>query len=162
MVVATHAGTGIKIEAGKIEAWGLGHLFGGTMLVSDGVFLVSIGKYLTGSGLERKYFQNNDTNLTADGQIHIYNWDESAGWVEIVNLGESISGSDYRTIYVKPTAGHVGVWVESSDSSSCIYGKNMYGGYGLAAYSTVNAMISQGVELGGGFRCAEGAGEKGA
>jgi hypothetical protein len=128
------------------------------MVANDGSYLVSVGWYLTATTTQ--YPAPTGANFTADGRIHMYAWSGSA-WVETIHLGKNQSGSDYRTLFVKAPTGYVGVWVEANDSNTCIYGRNMYGGYGLTAYSTVNAIFSQGVELGGDFRCEEGAGKKG-
>lgn len=118
MVVATHAGTGLKISGGKIEANGLGHSFGGTMLITDGNFLVSIGKFLTAAGLERKYFQNNDTNLTADGQIHVYTWRSNA-WVSLMTLGNSsLGGTTEVASIVHPGANEYGLFVHGTSAST--------------------------------------------
>ena len=114
MVVPSTPGAGLRIADGGLEAYGLGHVFGGTMLISDGNFLVAIGKYLTASGLEKKYFPNNDTYVTADGQMHIYKWDDSAGWVEYASIGLKTGGGDDRVIDVNVTGAINGITSTSS------------------------------------------------
>ena len=98
----TTPGAGLKITGGKIEAYGLAHSFGGTILSSDGNYMVAIGKYLTGTGLTKRYPLNNSANFTADGQVHFYSWVTSA-WVELCNIGIKTVGSDYYGFYLSLT-----------------------------------------------------------
>jgi len=84
----TTPGAGLKITGGKIEAYGGDQTFGGTILSSDGNYLICIGKYLTATGLTKRYPLNNATNFTADGRIHGYRWN-GTGWVEYISIGDT-------------------------------------------------------------------------
>jgi hypothetical protein len=112
-IMVSTPGTGFRLQDGKIEAHGLTHTFGGTMMISDGNFMVVIGKYLTATGLTKRYPWNNDTNLTADGQIHIYKWSGSA-WVENSSIGLKTGGGDDRVIDVNVTGAINGITSTSS------------------------------------------------
>ncbi len=85
-------GTGFKInDLGNFEGWGTDQTFGGTVLSSDGNYMVAIGKSLTAIGWTKQYPLNNATNFTVGGKLHIYSWSGSA-WVSYVDLGYNSDG----------------------------------------------------------------------
>jgi hypothetical protein len=87
----TTPGAGFKVEDGVLEAYGGDHSFGGTILSSDGNYLVAIGKQLTATGLTKRYPLNSDTspdNFDPDGRINVYVWSTST-WVLRANVGYS-------------------------------------------------------------------------
>jgi len=117
----TTAGAGLKIDAGKIEAYGGDHTFGGTIMSSDGNYMVLIGKQLTATGLTKRYPLNNATNMTADGQIHLYHF-ETTDWKELLDLGTSTFGSDVGVIGVRIRNSQVGIYAQDM-TGNCTYGE---------------------------------------
>jgi len=134
----TAAGAGIKIVGGKIEAYGGDQTFGGTMISSDGNYMVTIGKYLTATGLTKRYPLNNATNFTADGQVHIYAWDTvpiTDTWVEVVDLGKTSDGSFDWGILVNGDVPGRGIKVEGG-----VEGIKSVGASGAGITSIVNTV----------------------
>jgi hypothetical protein len=92
----------MKIAGGVIEAYGGDHVFGGTIMSSDGNYLVLIGKALTTTGRGKRYPLNNGTNMTYDGQNHQYIWDGS-NWINVLTSG--VSDDWYIMQLSVPTSG---------------------------------------------------------
>ena len=109
----TTPGAGLKITGGNIEAYGLTHSFGGTIISSDGAFMISIGKFLTATGQTKKYPINNATNFTPlSGCLVGYAWVGSA-WVERFRLGNATGGS-VMYIFDNGGSGYASLDVEST------------------------------------------------
>jgi len=117
----TTPGAGLKIDGGKIEAYGGDHTFGGTIMSSDGNYMVLIGKQLTATGLTKRYPLNNATNMTADGQIHLYHF-ETTDWKELMDLGTSTFGSDVGIMGVRIRNSQVGIYAQDM-TGNCTYGE---------------------------------------
>lgn len=63
---------------------------GGPVVAANGVYLTSMGCYVTATGKKKRWPALNNTNFAMDGQTHWYVWDTapSAGaWAEVSNLG---------------------------------------------------------------------------
>jgi hypothetical protein len=140
----TTPGSGFKLTNGTIEAYGGDQTFGGTIVSSNGGYLVSIGKFLTANGLTKRYPLNNAINFTVDGRIHMYFWDTVPTvdtWAEIAHLGDATGSYGSYTIANFDAKGHTNVSavVGQSDSFNipAIYGidDNITGGIGVEGSS---------------------------
>lgn len=115
----TTAGAGLKLTNGNIEAYGGTHSFSGTIMSSDGTYMALIGKTLTATGLTKRYPLNDNTNMTADGKIHVYRW--ASNWVETVAMGMGLyddvlditaGGTATRGVRVYGTDGPLNMGIE--------------------------------------------------
>jgi hypothetical protein len=142
------AGVGFKVsDSGLIESYGLGAVFGGTVMSSDGSYMVTIGKKLTATGLTTRYPPNNSTYFTSDGQLHVYFWDTVPAtdtWRDICSIGMTNVSSDWYGIEVHSAGsmtcgitvedpgnqlGTAGSFISSGTGSRGVYGVgDGYGG----------------------------------
>jgi hypothetical protein len=134
----TTPGAGMKITAGKIEAYGGDQTFGGTIMSSDGNYTVSIGKFLTATGLTKRYPLNNATNFTADGRVHIYKWVTSA-WVQVASIGGA-SSVDYVAGRFLGYNGDWGIYTSGEGVTSI--GIKAYSDSGYGGVFQSNALVT--------------------
>ena len=136
----TTPGAGLKITGGAIEAYGDSQTFGGTLISSDGNFMICVGKKLTGTGATKRYPLNNTTNFTQDGRFNAYEWVSSA-WVAVASIGYDagtgsiiwVSATGTANCAISASAGseHTIIAHTSGGDKAGIYGdgdSNSYGG----------------------------------
>jgi hypothetical protein len=122
--------------------------------VNNGVTLTSMGKYL--NSLSTHY--PTASNFTTDSQVHVYSWTGSA-WVELVNIGNTQSGSDYYCFDINLYSMSHGIHMVDQNAGamygiSCSVGGNYgYGGYFSADGTHSYGVYGKGQAYGGIFDC---------
>jgi hypothetical protein len=144
-------GAGLKITGGKIEAFGDPHTFGGTIISSDGNYMITIGKALNATGLTKRYPLNNSTNFTVTGRMHFYRW-AATDWIDcgyfLPGTSDTIAyfngGTSRHGIMAKAdTSGYFAVQGNHSASGGVAikgYGHTT-GGYGGAFYGDASPLV---------------------
>jgi len=143
---STTAGAGLKITGGNIEAYGLAHSFGGMLMSSDGNYMACVGKYLTATGLTKRYPINNATNFTSDGRINIYRWSVNS-WFGMAAIGYTSSANVTAYITARDTNG-VAVLGDAINNPASggigVYGTgNLYGVWGTSDSNGYGGVFGQ-------------------
>jgi hypothetical protein len=139
-------GAGLKITGGNIEAYGASQTFGGTIISSDGNYMVSIGKALTATGQGKRYPLNNGTNFSVDGKIHLYYW-ASSTWTEYAAFGGTSGYTTNRMTILNRVDAEVAISGYDLSTSSPGTGLGVRGyssqGYGGSMQGAISPLILQ-------------------